>query len=211
MLPVRDFEQGGFVLMATAYGIVKKTLLTDYSRPRSTGIIAVDLLADDQLVGVDITDGEQDVMLFTSGGKVIRFNEAQVRPMGRAARGVKGIQLGKGQRVISQIIPRGGCVLSATGNGFGKRTAIDEYRLQGRGGQGVIAMQTGARNGPLVSAILVNEDDDMMLITDGGTLVRTRVAEVPVLGRNTQGVKLISLSEGEKLVGIEPIIEEEEE
>jgi len=211
VLPVRDFEQGGFVLMATAYGIVKKTLLTDYSRPRSTGIIAVDLLADDQLVGVDITDGEQDVMLFTSGGKVIRFNEAQVRPMGRAARGVKGIQLGKGQRVISQIIPRGGCVLSATGNGFGKRTAIDEYRLQGRGGQGVIAMQTGARNGPLVSAILVNEDDDMMLITDGGTLVRTRVAEVPVLGRNTQGVKLISLSEGEKLVGIEPIIEEEEE
>jgi DNA gyrase subunit A len=142
---------------------------------------------------------------------VIRFNEAQGRPMGRAARGVKGIQPGKGQRVISQIIPRGGCVLSATGNGFGKRTAMDEYRLQGRGGQGVIAMQTGARNGPLVSAIFVNEDDEMMLITDGGTLVRTRVAEVPVLGRNTQGVKLISLSEGEKLVGIEPIIEEEEE
>ncbi|MDJ0891961.1 MAG: DNA gyrase C-terminal beta-propeller domain-containing protein, partial [Gammaproteobacteria bacterium] len=153
---------------------------------------------------------EQDVMLFTSGGKVIRFHERQVRSMGRGARGVRGILVPKNQRLISQIIPTGGCVLTATAKGYGKRTNVDEFRSQGRGGQGVIAMQTGARNGQLVSAILVNEDDEMMLITDAGTLVRTRVAEVSVLGRNTQGVKLISLSEAETLVVVEPIVDMEE-
>ncbi len=210
VLPVKDFEHGGYVFMATSSGTVKKTPLADFSRPRSTGIIAIDLLSDDELIGVDLTDGEQDVMLFTSGGKVIRFHERQVRSMGRGARGVRGILVPKDQRLISQIIPTGGCVLTATAKGYGKRTNVDEFRSQGRGGQGVIAMQTGARNGQLVSAILVNEDDEMMLITDAGTLVRTRVAEVSVLGRNTQGVKLISLSEAETLVVVEPIVDMEE-
>nr|MDJ0870834.1 DNA gyrase C-terminal beta-propeller domain-containing protein [Gammaproteobacteria bacterium] len=210
VLPVKDFEHGGYVFMATSGGTVKKTPLADFSRPRSTGIIAIDLLSDDELIGVDLTDGEQDVMLFTSGGKVIRFHERQVRSMGRGARGVRGILVPKDQRLISQIIPTGGCVLTATAKGYGKRTNVDEFRSQGRGGQGVIAMQTGARNGQLVSAILVNEDDEMMLITDAGTLVRTRVAEVSVLGRNTQGVKLISLSEAETLVVVEPIVDMEE-
>jgi len=209
ILPVRDYDQGGYVFMATATGTVKKTPLTEFSRPRSTGIIALELVGDDQLVGVDITDGERDVMLFSSGGKVIRFSEDQVRPMARTARGVRGISLRKGQRVISQLIPEGGYVLTATENGYGKRTRIDEFRPQGRGGQGIIAMQTGGRNGDLMGAILVGEDDEMMLITDRGTLVRTRVAEVSVLGRNTQGVKLISLSEQEKLVMVEPILEED--
>ncbi len=211
VLPIKDFKHGGYVFMSTARGTVKKTPLVDFSRPRSTGIIAIDLFADDELVGVDLTDGKQDVMLFTSGGKVIRFDEEQVRAMGRGARGVRGIVVPRRQRVISQILPTGGYVLTATANGFGKRTMVDEFRPQGRGGQGVIAMQTGARNGELVSAIQVNEDDEMMLITDAGTLVRTRVAEVSVLGRNTQGVKLISLSEGEKLVVVEPIAEVEED
>ncbi len=210
VLPVKDFEHGGYVFMATSSGTVKKTPLADFSRPRSTGIIAIDLLSDDELIGVDLTDGEQDVMLFTSGGKVIRFHERQVRSMGRGARGVRGILVPKNQRLISQIIPTRGCVLTATAKGYGKRTNVDEFRSQGRGGQGVIAMQTGARNGQLVSAILVNEDDEMMLITDAGTLVRTRVAEVSVLGRNTQGVKLISLSEAETLVVVEPIVDMEE-
>ena len=211
VLPVKDFEHGGYILMATSRGTVKKTPLADFSRPRSTGIIAIDLWGDDELVGVDLTDGNQDVMLFTSGGKVIRFDEQQVRPMGRSARGVRGILLPKGQRVISQIIAAEGSVLTATQNGFGKRTGIAEFRPQGRGGQGVIAIQTGERNGDLVSAVQVSDNDEIMLITDAGTLVRTWVAEVRVMGRNTQGVKLISMSEGEKLVAVEPIVEVEED
>ncbi len=208
VLPVRNFDAGGYVLMATASGTVKKTPLADYSRPRASGIIAVDLLGDDQLVGVDITTGDQDIMLFTSGGKAIRFHEKQARPMGRVARGVRGIRLPKGHKVISLIISTEGYVLTATENGYGKRTPIDEFRPQGRGGQGIIAIQTSARNGPLVAAVPTNGDDEIMLITDGGTLVRTRVSEISIMGRNTQGVKLIRPSEGEKLAGVEPLIDE---
>jgi DNA gyrase subunit A len=212
VLPVKDFDRGGYVLMATAGGVVKKTPLADFSRPRTAGIIACELDADDRLVGVDLTDGDRDIMLFTSQGKMIRFNERQVRPMGRAARGVRGVHLAEDARVIALIVPREDrTVLLATRNGYGKRTTVEDFRPQGRGGQGLIAIQTSARNGALVGAALVGEDDQIMLITDGGTLVRTRVREVPVLSRNTQGVKLISLAEGERLVGLAPVVEEEGE
>ncbi len=210
VLPIRDYEPGKFVFMATSNGTVKKTPLTDFSRPRASGIIAVDLRGDDQLVGVDITDGDQDVMLFTSEGKAVRFNESHVRPMGRTACGVRGIRLPEGQRVIALIIvEEGKTVLSATENGYGKRTPVDEYPVHGRGGQGVIAIQTSERNGKVVGAELVSDEDEIMLISDGGTLVRTRVAEISVLGRNTQGVKLINLGKNEKLVGLDRICDEE--
>jgi len=211
LLPVKDYVRGGYVFMATASGIVKKTPLEEFSRPRTSGIIACDLPDGDQLVGVDLTDGERDVMLFTSTGKMIRFNERQVRPMGRSARGVRGVHLPEGARVIALIVPSGGgTVLLATQNGYGKRTTVEDFRPQGRGGHGLIAIQTSARNGPLVGAALVRDDDEIMLITDGGTLVRTRVKEVSVLSRNTQGVKLISLAEGERLAGLAPVVDEGE-
>jgi DNA gyrase subunit A len=209
LLPIKDFARGGFVLMATAAGVVKKTPLGEFSRPRASGIIACELFGDDRLVGVDLTDGQRDVMLFTSNGKMIRFAEQQVRSMGRSARGVRGVHLAPGARVIALIVPsEDRTVLLATQKGYGKRTPVTDFRSQGRGGQGIIAVQTSARNGPLVGAALVGEEDEIMLITDGGTLVRTRVREVPVLSRNTQGVKLISLSEGERLVGLAPVVEE---
>ncbi|MGC1956002.1 MAG: DNA gyrase subunit A [Gammaproteobacteria bacterium] len=211
LLPVHDFTQPGFVFMATAKGLVKKCTLESFSRRRSNGIVAIDLLESDELVGVAITDGRRDVMLFNSCGKAIRFNEQDVRPMGRTARGVRGMQLGADQQVISLIIADDGRVLTVTANGYGKCTNLPEYRLQGRGGQGIISIQTSARNGEVVDALLVQESDEVMLITDGGKLVRTRVGEISVLGRNTQGVKLISLAEGERLVGLDRIVEEGEE
>ncbi len=216
ILPVREFEKDKFVFFATASGTVKKTPLKDFSRPRANGIIAIDLRDNDTLVGVDITDGSRDVMLFTSAGKVIHFNESQVRDMGRTAAGVRGIRLQSDQRVISLIIANEGYVLTATEYGYGKRTRVEEYRIQGRGGQGIIAIQTSDRNGGVVGAVLVGDDDEIMLITNGGTLVRTRVDEVSVVGRNTQGVRLIKLGKGELLVGLEQIVdldngEEEEE
>ncbi len=207
ILPVREFQEDRYVFFATAHGTVKKTPLEDFSRPRSTGIIAIDLREGDSLVDVDITDGKRDVMLFTSNGKAIRFNESQVRPMGRNAAGVRGIRLQPGQRVIALIIADEGHILTATANGYGKRTPVEEYPVHGRGGQGVIAIQTTERNGDVVGAVLVQEEDEIMLITDGGTLVRTRVAEVSVMGRNTQGVRLIKLDKGERLVGLERIVE----
>jgi len=210
ILPIREYEEGKYIFFATANGIVKKTPLVDYSRPRTNGIIAIDLREGDQLVGVDITDGERDVMLFTSAGKAIRFNEDNVRPMGRTAGGVRGIKLAGEARVISLIIADKGCVLAATENGYGKRTAVDQYPLHGRGGQGVISIVCNERNGAVVGSVQVTDDDQIMMISDGGTLVRTRVAEVSILGRNTQGVKLIGLSKGEKLVGIERVAEQEE-
>ncbi len=207
ILPVREFEEDKFVFFATASGTVKKTSLKDFSRPRTTGIIAIDLRDNDTLVGVDITDGNRDVMLFTSAGKAIRFNESNVRAMGRIAAGVRGIRLQPDQRVISLIIADDGHVLTATANGYGKRTPVEEYPVHGRGGQGVIAIQTSDRNGEVVGAVLVGDDDEIMLITNGGTLVRTRVAEVSVVGRNTQGVRLIKLDKGERLVGLERIVD----
>ncbi|HID48005.1 MAG TPA: DNA gyrase subunit A, partial [Chromatiales bacterium] len=189
-----------------ANGTVKKTPLKDFSRPRASGIIAVELRENDKLVGVELTNGEQDVLLFSSGGKAIRFNEADARPMGRNAVGVRGIRLAPGQEVISLIIATDGYVLTATENGYGKRTPVDDYPRHGRGGQGVISIQTTERNGQVTGAELVQDGDEVMLITTSGTLVRTRVDEIPVMGRNTQGVRLISLGEGEKLSGIERIV-----
>ena len=209
VLPLKDFQQPGYVLMATASGVVKKTPLQEFSRPRAAGIIAIDLVGTDRLVGVAITDGERDVMLASSGGKMIRFNEVEVRPMGRNARGVIGMRIPTDQRIISLIITGTGRVLTATENGFGKCTNISEYRPQGRGGQGIISIQTSARNGQVIGALLVEEDDEMMLITSGGKLVRTAVDGVSVLGRNTQGVKLIRLREGERLVGMERVEDED--
>jgi DNA gyrase subunit A len=212
ILPVREYEQGKYVFMATAGGTVKKTPLTDFSRPRASGIIAVDLLDDDQLVGVALTDGQRDIMLFSSAGKVIRFKEEHVRSMGRVSRGVRGIRLGAGQRVISLIVAADEAeVLTATENGYGKRTPMDDYPLKGRGGQGVIAIQTSERNGAVVGAVLVGEAEEIMLITDGGTLVRTRVKEVSSMSRNTQGVRLINLTKNEKLIGLERIAESDED
>ena len=205
ILPIREYEEGKFIFMATASGTVKKTPLLDFSRPRSSGIIAIDLKDNDQLIGVDLTDGEQSVMLFSSAGKCIRFNEKDVRAMGRTAGGVRGIKLGDGQRVISLIIATEGDVLTVSENGFGKRTAVDQFPVKGRAGMGVISIKTSERNGDQVGAVRVDENDEVMLITDGGTLVRTPVADVSQMSRDTQGVKMISLSKNENLIGIERI------
>jgi DNA gyrase subunit A len=212
VLPIREFEADKFIFMATASGTVKKTPLVDYSRPRANGIIAVDLKDDDKLVGVALTDGESDVMLFSSNGKVIRFPETDVRSMGRVSRGVRGMRLADGEQIISLIIAQQeGAILTATEFGYGKRTNLEEYRVQGRGGQGIISIQTSARNGQVVGAVQVCDEDQIMLITNGGTLVRTPVKHVSLVGRNTQGVRLINLSNDEKLVGLERVIEDENE
>ncbi|MDH5547721.1 MAG: DNA gyrase subunit A [Gammaproteobacteria bacterium] len=211
VLPIREYGEGDFIFMATSNGTVKKTPLLEFSRPRASGIIAIELHEDSVLVGVDITDGESDVMLISNAGKAIRFNESTVRPMGRTAAGVRGMKLGEGQRVISLIIASEGMVLTATEHGYGKRTPISDFPTHGRGGQGVIAIQTSERNGEVVSAVLVNEDDEIMLISDGGTLVRTRIAEISAMGRNAQGVRLINLSGEELLVGVDSICELDEE
>ncbi len=205
ILPIREYEEDKFIFFATANGTVKKTPLKEFSRPRASGIIAVDLRDGDKLVGVELTDGEQDVLLCSSSGKAICFNERDVRAMGRSAVGVRGIKLKEEQKVISLIIAQQGYVLTATEHGYGKRTPMDDYPRHGRGGQGVISIQTTERNGAVIGAKLVQDDDEIMLITSGGTLVRTRVAEVSVMGRNTQGVRLIRLGDDEQLTGIERI------
>ena len=211
ILPLSEVDQDGFVLMATSLGIVKKTPCADFSRPRSTGLIAVDLLEGDRLVGVAVTSGSCEVMLASNDGKLIRFPEGDVRAMGRTARGVRGIRLARGARVISLMIASDGLVLTATENGYGKCTPTADYRRQGRAGKGIISIRTSRRNGAVVGAELVAVNDQLMLITDRGKLVRTRVNEVSVLGRGTQGVKLISLAKGERLVGLERLVEEQEE
>jgi DNA gyrase subunit A len=205
ILPIREFDEDHYIFMATTSGTVKKVALTEFERPRPSGKIAVDLREDDRLVDVAITNGTQDVMLFSSDGKVVCFNETDVRAMGRTATGVRGMSLNEGQRVIALIIASDGTVLNITENGYGKRTALSEFPRHRRGGQGVIAIQTSERNGQVVAAVLVDEPDEIMLITDAGTLVRTRVAEIRELGRNTQGVTVIRLSEGEKVVGVDRI------
>jgi len=207
VLPVREYTEDKFVFMATAQGTVKKTPLADFSRPRANGIIAVDLRDDDYLVNVEITDGERDIMLFSDAGKAIRFKEADVRAMGRTACGVRGIRLAPGQKVIALIIVDEGSVLTATENGYGKRTLVSDYPSHGRGGQGVISIQGSERNGDVVGAVLVADEDEIMLISNGGTLVRTRINEVSTMGRNTQGVRLISLHGEEKLVGVERVVD----
>ena len=212
ILPIREFSDDKFVLMATEDGTTKKTALKNFSRPRPSGIRAIELAEDNHLVDVALTDGNHDVMLFSNTGKVIRFREADIRPMGRTARGVRGIRLGTGDKVISLIIVESGkTVLTATENGYGKRTVIEDYRVQTRGGQGVISIQTNARNGKVVVAELVDQDDEIMLISDQGTLIRLPVSDVSVVGRNTMGVTLVNLGEDERLAGVERIIEYKEE
>ncbi|MDX1405309.1 MAG: DNA gyrase subunit A [Woeseiaceae bacterium] len=202
ILPIREFNADNFVFMATSGGTVKKTPLSLFSRPRSSGIIAIDLRNGDKLVDVAITDGNQEIMLVASHGKAIRFKEADVRPMGRGAAGVRGIKLPQGHEVIALSIVGDGMLLSATENGFGKRTSIDEFPIQGRGGQGVIAIQTTARNGRTVGAVQVKDEDEIMLISSSGTLVRTAVGDISIIGRNTQGVTLIRVEQGQRLVGL---------
>jgi DNA gyrase subunit A len=208
IMPVKAFDPERFIFMATANGTVKKTPLDAFSRPRSTGLIALDIVEGDRLIGATLTSGQDDVMLITSAGKAIRFNENDVRAMGRTARGVRGVKLDDQARVIALIVPReGGQVLTASENGYGKKTRVEEFPRRGRGGQGVIAMQCSERNGRLAGAVQVFEGDDVMLISNRGTLVRTRSSEISSVGRNTQGVMLIRLAEGEALVGIARIEE----
>ncbi|EIW90022.1 DNA gyrase subunit A [Alishewanella agri BL06] len=212
ILPVREYEEGKYVFMATANGTVKKTALTEYSRPRSNGIIAVNLNEGDKLIDVGITDGSNEIMLFSDDGKVVRFAEDEVRPMGRGATGVRGIRLRDGGSVVSLIIPQGeGAILTVTENGYGKRTALTEYPTKSRATQGVVSIKVSERNGLVVGAVQVAESDEIMMISDKGTLVRTRVREVSEVGRNTQGVILIRTQEGEKVSGVERIAEIQEE
>ncbi|MGR2766897.1 DNA topoisomerase (ATP-hydrolyzing) subunit A [Photobacterium ganghwense] len=212
ILPVKEYEENKFIFMATADGTVKKTPLTDFSRPRSAGIIAVNLRDGDSLIGVDITAGGDDIMLFSKAGKVVRFSEEQVRGMGRTAAGVRGIKLAENDKVVSLIVPHNdGDVLTVTENGFGKRTELLEYPAKSRATQGVVSIKVTERNGSVVGAIQVLDGDEFMMITNGGTLVRTRVAEVSRVGRNTQGVTLIRTSEDEQVVGLQRIEEPEED
>src|SRR5215472_397000 len=203
--PVKQYDEQHFVFMATSQGTVKKTPLTSFSRPRASGIIGVDLRDNDRLVGVALTDGEREIILVSSGGKAIRFHEEEVRPMGREAAGVRGIKLGEGQELIALIVVGEGNILTASAAGYGKLTPLSEFPSHGRGGQGVIALQTSDRNGFTVAALQVVPGQEIMLISSTGMLVRTPVDEISVQGRNTQGVRLIRLGEGERLVGIERI------
>jgi DNA gyrase subunit A len=211
ILPIREYLADHYLFMVTAKGVVKKVTLEQFSNPRSNGIIAVDLQPDDNLVNVALTDGKQEIMLFSDAGKAVRFAEDQVRPMGRTARGVRGMRLKNDQKVISLIIANSkGAILTATENGYGKRTAISDFSAVNRGAQGVIAIQVSERNGRAVGAIQVEDTDEIMLISNQGTLVRTRVDEISIIGRNTQGVRLINLGEGENLVGVQKVEEKEE-
>ncbi|ALS98553.1 DNA topoisomerase (ATP-hydrolyzing) subunit A [Lacimicrobium alkaliphilum] len=228
MLPISEFVDDRYVLMATAFGTVKKTELSQYSRPRASGIIAVNLNDGDELIGVALTDGQSDIMLFSDAGKVVRFNEKvrdsetgqvkidpesgdeilALRPMGRTATGVRGIRLQDNQKVVSLIVPQGdGAVLTVTENGFGKRTPLEDYPAKSRATQGVVSIKVSERNGAVVGAVQVDESDEIMLISDQGTLVRTRVSEVSTVGRNTQGVRLIRTGENEHVVGLQRIEE----
>ena len=209
VLPIRDYSEDMFVFMATANGTVKKTSLIEFSRPRPSGIRAIELVGGNKLIGAELTDGKRDIMLFSDAGKVVRFSESHVRSMGRTAKGVRGIRLSKGQKAISLIIVdnQNITVLTATQNGYGKRTNIKDYPQKSRGGVGVISIQVTKRNGPVVSAVTVENDDEIMLISDQGTLIRTPVKDISVFGRNTQGVRLVNLSELEHLVSIERIVE----
>jgi DNA gyrase subunit A len=215
VVPVREFDENHYVFMATAQGTVKKTPLAEFSRPRPSGIIAVGLEQGDYLIGAALTDGKADVMLFSSEGKAVRFLEDEVRPMGRQATGVRGMRLPEdgSQRVVCMLVAKDEkqTVLTATENGYGKRTPISEYTRHGRGGQGLIAIQASERNGRLVGAVLVDDADEVMLISTGGVLIRTKVEQIREQGRSTQGVTLIALAEGEKLAGIERVVERDAE
>ncbi|MGO1328305.1 MAG: DNA gyrase C-terminal beta-propeller domain-containing protein, partial [Idiomarina loihiensis] len=216
ILPTRDYPEDKFVVMATRKGTIKKTPLPEYSRPRNGGIIALNLVDDDELIGVDITDGNGEIMLFSDAGKVVRFAEEQVRSMGRTATGVRGIRLEEGQRVVSLIVPREyeeeeANVLTVTENGYGKRTPLSEYPAKSRATKGVVSIKVSERNGSVVGAMEVIDGNEIMLISNKGTLVRTRVNEVSTVGRNTQGVRLIRTADDEKVVGLQRIDEIDED
>ena len=213
ILSIKEFSDDQFIFMCTAQGTVKKTPLSDFSNPRKAGIIAVALDEGDYLIGAEITSGTQDIVLVSDAGKAVWFDEEDVRPMGRTARGVRGMKLGEGQQVLSLLVAANHqeTVLIATENGFGKRTVLADFRHSGRGTQGVIAIAASERNGKVVAARLVQDQDEIMLITTGGVLIRTRVSEIRELGRATQGVTLIALDEGEKLAGLEKVVETEDE
>lgn len=204
-LPVREYQENQCVVMATSMGFIKKVSLVDFSRPRSSGIIAMALNEGDYLVQADLADGHQDIMLFTDAGKVVRFPETKVRCMGRQAAGVRGIKLQENQKVVSLIVSHQSDILTVTENGYGKRTSLDEYRISGRGISGVISIHVNERNGKVVGAVEMNQEDEVMLISNKGTLVRVPVSEISLIGRNTQGVRLIQLSEDEVLVSLERI------
>jgi len=213
ILAVKEFDENHFIFMATAQGTVKKTALSEFANPRKSGIIAINLDDDDYLIGAEITNGNNDIVLVSNGGKAVWFTEGDVRPMGRATRGVRGMKLAAKQQVLSLLIAENDqqTVLVATENGYGKRTVLADFRHSGRGTQGVKAIAISERNGLVVAAKLVNEEDEIMLITTGGILIRTRVKEIRELGRATQGVTLINLGEGEKLSGLEKIVETDDE
>ena len=212
ILPVEEYSADQFVIMATANGTVKKTSLDQYSRPRSVGLRAVDLVEGDHLVGTAIIDGSKDIMLFSSEGKAVRFSETDVRAMGRVSKGVRGMRLPETHSVISMVVPeQDGLLLTVCENGYGKRTNISEFPTKGRGGKGMIAIQASDRNGPLVGVTQLFDGDEIMLISDQGTMVRTRGDEVSIVGRNTQGVRVIRLKENEKLVSLARIAEPEED
>ena len=212
ILPVREYAEGQYVFMATANGTVKKTALSEYSRPRSSGIIAVNLNEGDSLIGVTLTDGNSEVMLFSDEGKVVRFSEQQVRAMGRGATGVRGINLEDGQHVVSMVVPTDNVdILTVTENGYGKRTDQNEYPAKSRATKGVVSIKVSERNGKVVGAVAVEDGDEIMLISNRGTLVRTRVDEVSRVGRNTQGVTIIRTGTDEQVVGLQRIAEVEEE
>ena len=217
ILPVsgdnRSFPEDRYIFMATSLGVVKKSALSDFSNPRKAGIIAVDLDDGDVLIGAALTDGKHDVMLFSDSGKAVRFDETDVRPMGRTARGVRGMNLEEGQQVIALLVAENEqqSVLTATENGYGKRTPITEYTRHGRGTKGMIAIQTSERNGKVVAATLVEPTDEILLITTGGVLIRTRVSEIREMGRATQGVTLIAVEDGTKLSGLQRIVETDAE
>jgi DNA gyrase subunit A len=211
ILTVKEYTADHYIFMATANGTVKKTFLTEFSRPRSVGLRALELDEGDVLVGTAITNGDNDVMLFASNGKAVRFEEGDVRAMGRSARGVRGIRMTADARMIALIIPaEDGKILTVSQKGYGKRTFVEEFPTKGRGTQGVIAMQCSERNGNMVGAVQVFNGDELMLISDQGTLVRTRTDEIAIVSRNTQGVRVIRLKEDEHLVGVERIAEPED-
>jgi len=208
ILPIRDFTADAFVFMATANGTVKKTPLEQFSRPRTSGLIALDLEEGNTLVGVALTDGHCDVLVLSSSGKAARFKESDVRAMGRSARGVRGIRLTAGNRLIALIVPQtNGYILTASEHGYGKRTHVGDFPLKGRGTQGVIAQQVSERNGAMVGAVQVFDGDELMLISDQGTLVRIPADQVSLVGRNTQGVRLIAVRDDERLVRVARVVE----
>jgi DNA gyrase subunit A len=211
ILPVRDFDEGGFVVLATRQGTIKKTELAAFANPRPSGIIAINISEGDELIAAARTTGAEQILLATQDGKSIRFGEAQVRPMGRSATGVRGISTREGDATVGmEVLKPGKTILTVSENGFGKRTPLEDYREQNRGGQGIITIKTTERNGKVVGILQVSDGDEIMLITNGGKMIRTRVGEIPTMSRNTQGVRLMEPSEGEIVVSVAKLAEEDE-